>query len=153
MISLVPLTTCDGVILERIHAACFPDAWDQATFDFLLKENSACGWMATSFSGDPIGFVLSRVLDQEAEILTFAVIPSFQKKGVGRCLLNQLLAFLASVSCEKVFLEVAEDNEAAIALYASVGFTAVGTRLNYYKRADQAFVSAIVMSYTRALCR
>jgi ribosomal-protein-alanine N-acetyltransferase len=153
MVSLVPLTTRDGVILERIHAVCFPDAWDRATFDFLLKENSTCGWMATSFAGDPMGFILSRVLDQEAEILTFAVIPSFQKEGVGRCLLNEFLEFLASVSCERVFLEVAEDNEAAIALYASVGFTTVGTRLNYYKRADQAPVSAIIMSYTRGLCR
>lgn len=149
MVSIVPLTTEDGRSLERIHAKCFPDAWNQKTFDLLLKENSTCGWMATSFTGDPIGFILTRVLGQEAEILTFAVIPSFQKIGVGRCLLRELLKFLTSVNCSTIFLEVAVDNEAAIALYTSIGFTKVGTRLNYYKRADQSFVSAIVMSYVQ----
>ena len=147
MVSLVPLTIKDGVVLEHIHATCFPDAWDRATFDHLLMENLTCGWMATSFEGDPIGFVLARVLGPEAEILTFAVIPSFQRRGVGRCLLNELLVFLKSVNCEKIFLEVAEDNEAAIALYTSAGFIGVGIRPNYYQRADQTFVSASVMTY------
>lgn len=147
MVSLIPLTIKDGLILEHIHATCFPDAWDQATFDHLLRETSTCGWMATSLEGDPIGFILARVLGQEAEILTFSVVPFYQKEGVGRCLLNELLSFLKSVSCEKVFLEVAVDNEAAIALYTSKGFAVIGTRPNYYKRAGQTFVSAIVMAY------
>ena len=151
MVSIVPLTTEDGRNLELIHAKCFPDAWDQRGFDLLLKENSTCGWMATSPRGEPIGFILAHVLGQEAEILTFAVVPSFQKIGVGRRLLNELLKFLASVNCSTIFLEVAVDNEAAIALYTSIGFTTVGTRLNYYKRADQSFVSAIVMSYVQDL--
>jgi [ribosomal protein S18]-alanine N-acetyltransferase len=147
MVSLVPLTTREGGVLECIHAACFPDSWDEATFDVLLKENTTCGWMAVSFEEEPVGFILARVLGQEAEILTFAVIPPFQRAGVGRYLLNELLLFLTSVGCEKIFLEVAVDNEAAIALYASRGFTTVGTRLNYYKRADQSLVSALVMSH------
>ena len=149
MVSIVPLTTRDGKNLELIHARCFPDAWDQETFNLLLKEKSTCGWMATLPTGNPIGFILTRVLGQEAEILTFAVIPSFQKSGVGRRLLRELLKFLASVNCSTTFLEVAIDNEAAIALYTSIGFRKVGTRLNYYKRADQSFVSAIVMSYVQ----
>lgn len=147
MLFLVPLTNREGKILEHIHATCFPDCWDEATFAVLLKENSACGWMAVSFEEEPIGFILARVLGMEAEILTFAVVPFFQKMGAGRHLLNELLLFLTSVGCEKVFLEVAVDNEAAIALYASLGFTTVGTRLNYYKRADQSLVSALVMSH------
>lgn len=151
MVSLIPLTTKDGLILEHLHATCFPDAWDQATFDHLLGETSTCGWMATSLEGDHVGFILARVLGLEAEILTFAVAPFYQRSGIGRCLLNELLNFLMSVKCEKVFLEVAVDNEAAIALYTSLGFTIIGTRPNYYKRADQTFVSAIVMSFRKIL--
>ncbi|MGV8948057.1 MAG: GNAT family N-acetyltransferase [Candidatus Paracaedibacter sp.] len=147
MVSLIPLTTRDGKILEYIHATCFPDAWGQATFDVLLKETSTCGWLAMSFEEEPVGLILTRVLDREAEILTFAVIPTFQNRGVGRYVLKELLLFLTSVGCEKIFLEVAMDNEAAIALYASLGFTTVGTRLNYYKRADQSLVSAFVMCH------
>lgn len=147
MVSLIPLTTKDGLILEHLHAMCFPDAWDQATFDGLLGETSTCGWAAISLEGDHVGFILARVLGSEAEILTFAVAPAYKRMGLGRCLLNELLNFLMSVNCEKVFLEVAVDNEAAIALYTSMGFKIIGMRPNYYKRADQTFVSAIVMAY------
>ena len=149
MLSLVPLTVKDGLILEHLHATCFPDAWDQATFDHLLRETSTCGWMAISLERVPVGFILARVLGSEAEILTFSVDPLHQREGIGRCLLRELLNFLISVNCEKVFLEVAVDNEAAIALYTSMGFTIIGSRLNYYKRADQTFVSAIVMAYVQ----
>lgn len=153
MVTLVPLMSEDGVILELIHKTCFPDAWDQATFALLLTETSTCGWIATSQEGDPVGFILVRVLDNEAEILTFAVVPSFQNTGVGRCLLRELFGFLTSVNCEKIFLEVAADNESAIGLYTSMGFIKVGTRLNYYKRPDQSLVSAIVMSYVQKIPR
>ncbi|MDF3033622.1 MAG: ribosomal-protein-alanine N-acetyltransferase [Alphaproteobacteria bacterium] len=148
MVSLVPLMAEDGGALEEIHASCFPDAWDRATFDNLLKENPTCGWMATSLTGDPLGFILARIVGNEAEILTFAVQPSSQKLGVGRCLLKALMNFLTSVRCKKVFLEVAFDNETAIGLYRSAGFKPVGTRPNYYQRTGQTFVSASVMAWT-----
>lgn len=151
MLSLVPLTTQDGGALEQIHAVCFPDAWDKATFDHLLAESSTCGWMATS-DGRPVGFILARVLDGEAEILTFAVQPSSQNSGIGRYLLRELMVFLVSVGCGKIFLEVAVDNEAAIALYTSAGFVAVGRRPNYYQREDRTFVSASIMAWTK-ICK
>lgn len=149
MFSLIPLTVQDGGVLEQIHTACFPDAWTKATFDHLLSENLTCGWMATSLDGDPVGFILARVLGDEAEVLTFAVQPSFQKLGIGRCLLMKLVGFLTSARCRKIFLEVAVDNKVAIALYASAGFIIIGTRLNYYQRMDQTFVSASIMVWTK----
>jgi len=83
MVSLVPLTTKDGAIVEKIHRACFPDGWSQETFEQLLREKVTCGWMATSFENLPIGFILARVVGNEAEILTFAVHPSTQRTGIG----------------------------------------------------------------------
>lgn len=148
MVSLVPLTTEDGGVLEKVHATCFPDAWDHITFNQLMKENLTCGWMATSFEGIPLGFILARTLGEEAEILTFAVCPSSQRKGIGRCLLNKLKAYLKSAGCAKIFLEVAVDNEAAIALYTTEGFVTVGSRPNYYKRTNQTFVCASIMRWT-----
>lgn len=149
MVSLVPLTMEDGGILEQIHASCFPDAWTRATFDHLLTENLTCGWVATSLDGDPVGFILARVLGDEAEILTFAVHPSSQKLGIGRCLLRELMGFLKSVGCDKIFLEVAVDNQAAMALYASESFIIVGTRANYYQRRDHTPVAASIMAWTK----
>lgn len=149
MFSLVPLTPQDSAILEKIHASCFPDPWSSATFDRLLTENPTCGWMAISPSEQPVGFILARVLGSEAEILTFAVEPPSRKSGLGRRLLQELMKFLACAKCEKIFLEVAVDNEAATTLYASEGFARVGTRPNYYQRAGHSPVSASLMAWTK----
>jgi ribosomal-protein-alanine N-acetyltransferase len=147
MVSLVPLTTEDGATLEKIHKACFPDGWDHETFDQLLRERFNCGWMAISIEHLPIGFILARMMAGEAEILTFAVLPSMQRAGVGRYLLKELMIFLKSINCPKIFLEVAIDNEPAIALYHSMDFYTIGTRPNYYKRDSSTFISAFIMAY------
>jgi hypothetical protein len=65
MFSIVPLSTEDGGKLEAIHATCFPDAWDRATFDQLLKEKTTCGWMAMAPNHTPVGFILARGLGEE----------------------------------------------------------------------------------------
>lgn len=147
MLSLVPLTIECGKTLEQIHAACFPDGWTQETFDHLLKENITCGWLATGLSGTPVGFILARILEHEAEILTFAVHPSSQRQGIGRQLLIQLMNFLKSVHCTKTFLEVAIDNVGAINLYSSIGFKIVGSRPHYYQRNNCTFISASIMAF------
>ena len=149
MVTLVPLTTEQGKTLEQIHAVSFPDGWTRETFDHLLKENSTCGWIAISLDEIPVGFILARVIADEAEILTFAVCPSFQGQGIGRYLLKELMNFLESVNCIKIFLEVAVDNKIAIDLYTSIGFKSIGTRPNYYQRNPQTFISASIMAFER----
>lgn len=149
MICLVPLTTQDGIALEKIHAACFPDAWSQDVFNRLLAENGVSGWAAQSLKTPPVGFILARAIEAEAEILTFAVLPSSQGLGIGRRLLRELMSFLHPCGCEKIFLEVAVDNKAAIALYVSEGFKVVGTRPNYYQRPGQVFIHALLMTWVR----
>ncbi|MBM3468179.1 MAG: ribosomal-protein-alanine N-acetyltransferase [Alphaproteobacteria bacterium] len=145
MISLIPLTPNDDSTLESIHVACLPNSWSQTAFKELLNEQHTFGWMALSQEEGPVGFILARVLRREAEILTFAVFPSFQRKGIGRSLLSKLFAHLASIRCLTVFLEVAENNEHAYKLYQSFGFTQVGTRPDYYQQEDKSFISARVM--------
>lgn len=147
MLSLDPLTIEDAKTLEKIHAACFPDGWSQETFDHLLKENITCGWLASSLSGTAVGFILARILEDEAEILTFAVHPSSQRQGIGRHLLSELMNFLKSVHCSKTFLEVAVDNVTAINLYSSIGFKIVGNRPHYYQRNNNTFISASIMAF------
>lgn len=146
MFSLVPLTDKVGQILAEIHEACFPDAWSVETFDTLLKDKTTCGWLGKDDEGKVVGFILARALHEEAEILTFAVHPSFHQKGLGRLLLQELLNFLRSVHCIKIFLEVAMDNEHAISLYKAFGFGQIATRPNYYRQKNGQFINAFVMT-------
>jgi [ribosomal protein S18]-alanine N-acetyltransferase len=147
MVSLIPLTISDGETLEQIHKACFPDGWSQDTFQKLLNDKGVCGWMAISPENLPIGFILARILYNEAEILTFAVQPSVQRNGIGRYLLEELLIFIRSVQCNKLYLEVAIDNEPAVSLYKNMGFQIISTRPDYYKRAPNTLVAAYVMVF------
>ncbi len=91
------------------------------------------------------GFVLSRLAADEAEILTIAVEPDSQGRGVGRALLAESLRQAANARAAAVFLEVDEDNAAALALYRRLSFEKVGERPGYYRRADGARATAVIM--------
>ena len=91
------------------------------------------------------GFVLSRLAADEAEILTIAVDPAYQGKGVGRALLSENLRQTSNAGAKTMFLEVAKDNMSALALYERFGFAKVGERAGYYRRADGSRATAVVM--------
>ena len=73
---------------------------------------------------------LGRTPPFEYEIHTIGVDPEYQRRGIGRRLLDELLTIADGAV---VHLEVRTDNEPAIALYRSVGFTEVGLRRRYYR--------------------
>lgn len=90
------------------------------------------------------GFLIGQITEYEAEILTFAVGPEQQGKGLGGKILEY---FLQECSCRKVskcILEVAVDNVAAIALYDKFDFKMVGVRKKYFKRSTGS-ISALTM--------
>ncbi|MCE8000238.1 MAG: GNAT family N-acetyltransferase [Rhodobiaceae bacterium] len=100
------------------------------------------GVIATDDASDePVGFVLMRVIDGEAEILTIGVLPEARGRGIGTILLGIMLEEAIST----VFLDVAADNEAALNLYQSRDFEVVGRRSAYYKRADGTRVDSLTM--------
>ena len=92
------------------------------------------------------GFVLARAVADEAEILTLAVRPEERRRGVGSALLSRLLDDLRASGVAALFLEVAEDNTAALGLYARFSFVETGRRRSYYERVNVTAADAIVMS-------
>jgi ribosomal-protein-alanine N-acetyltransferase len=97
------------------------------------------GLLATQ-QDQPLGFALGRVQADQAEILTIAVRPGARGQGVGRALLNALLTEAAKRGALDLFLEVAEPNAAARALYAGAGAKEVGRRRRYYADGADALV-------------
>ena len=139
---LSPIDVTHAERLAELHATSFPQAWSATDFADLLSLG-ASGLKATR-SGAVVGFLLWRVAAGEAEILTVAVTPHHRQVGVGRRLLSGALAALSSAGADQVLLEVADDNLAALRLYLSVGFVAVGRRKGYYRR-EQRPVDAQVL--------
>jgi ribosomal-protein-alanine N-acetyltransferase len=70
--------------------------------------------------------------DAEADIHTIGVHPAWQRKGIARELMRELLDH-ADKSQATVFLEVRTDNHAAITLYEAHGFITQGIRRKYYQ--------------------
>ncbi len=130
---------------ERLHAAAFAFGWSKIDFEsYLTDQNTiADGLVAEGRKSELGGFVLSRLLPPDAEILTVAIDPARRGGGLGRQLLERHIDNLERGGGRLVFLEVADDNEAALKLYARAGFKEIGRRENYYARADGTKRAAI----------
>lgn len=68
----------------------------------------------------------------QLHLVTLAVAPGQQGRGIGQRLLIDCLALAAHCELRSVALEVRASNERAIALYERYGFTHVGRLPSYY---------------------
>lgn len=82
-----------------------------------------------------VGYIGLRV-DEEAEIMNFAIFPHEQKKGYGKALLTYALDYLKAHYVKTLSLEVRESNLVAQKLYLSFGFKKSHIRKNYYQNED-----------------
>lgn len=81
-----------------------------------------------------LGYVVALEAADEGEILNLAVAPTGRRHGLGRALVERVVAELQSRDIRQVYLEVRESNAPARALYAAAGFKEVGRRRQYYRR-------------------
>jgi RimJ/RimL family protein N-acetyltransferase len=78
--------------------------------------------------------------------LGLMVAAAYRRRGIGRALLEQAVAWAKRAGVRKLELHVFPWNEPAVALYESFGFVREGLRLGHYLR-DGAEVDAILMAY------
>jgi ribosomal-protein-alanine N-acetyltransferase len=128
-----------AVALERALFAA--DPWTQPGFWSELAGVPATRYyVVAEDAGRLVGYAGLLTVAGEADVQTVAVQADRQGSGVGRVLVEDLLAEAARRGCTQVMLEVREDNAAARALYAGVGFTDVGLRRGYYGPGADAVV-------------
>ena len=121
----------DARAMAVLHATSFHRAWIDGEFAELLADRNVVADRAT-VGCTLAGFILSRMAPGEGEILSIAVNATRRGKGLGRSLLDLHMRRLAGRGVGTVFLEVAEDNLPARALYRRAGFRDVGRREGYY---------------------
>jgi ribosomal-protein-alanine N-acetyltransferase len=143
---LRPLRVDDAPDCARIHATGFAYPWSVAEMEGLIASATTIGSGGLEPGAARMrGFALTRIAADEAEILTIVVDPAYRKHGVGRDLVRAHLEAAAFAGATRIFLEVDAENVAALALYARFKFYKVGERRGYYKRADGAAATALVM--------
>ena len=130
----------DPADLAVIHASAFDTPWDAAAIGALLDMPGA------ELETEPDGFLLWRRAADEAEIVTLAVRPEARRRGLGGQLLDRTVTRARAQDVARLFLEVAHDNDAALALYASRGFEQAGRRPAYYARPGRAAADALILA-------
>jgi ribosomal-protein-alanine N-acetyltransferase len=137
-------TTQDAELLAAAHARSFDNSWSAADITGLMSAMGGFALMAEDEQG-PVGFILGRAIGGEAEILTLVVAPGQRRHGVGEALVEALVHEAQARNASAVYLEVAEDNEAARGLYRKCGFERAGLRRAYYARGGARPVDALVL--------
>ena len=160
-----------GVILLE-HAAFPDDAWSVGMFwselaeagtrYYLVAEEYGAGpdapdapdaqdaQAAPDEGPDLIGYAGLLAGIGEAEVLTIAVDPKREGRGLGAVLLTELMREAARRDCDDVVLEVRVDNERAQQLYRRFGFAGIGVRKGYYQPMN---IDALVMRSSDVIAR
>ena len=92
----------------------------------------------------PAGFALALDLGDECEVLSFGVVPTRRRAGIGSALLEALCLEARLRGAKSIVLEVAANNVAALGLYTIRGFIQVGRRSGYYRK-EKCKVDALVL--------
>lgn len=147
---VVPMELADCAEMSELHGLRFPRQWSDGEFQSLLMQENVFGFVArqtNAFFSKPFGgFVLSREVAGEGEILTVAVNEKFGRQGLGWRLMQAALREALSRGGETMFLEVEAENRAAVELYRKLGFQKIAERPAYYTGPDGTRSAALVMS-------
>lgn len=131
--------------LDQVAAAeqaLYEFPWTRGNFrDSLLAGYSA--WVCRDGSV-LAGYTVMVVCLDEAHLLNVSVLEAYQGQGLGRSILESLLAIAREGGAQQMYLEVRPSNERAQHLYRSMGFQPVGRRRGYYP-AREGREDAIVM--------
>lgn len=147
------MTSASRLLVEHADAMAdlhgrvfqFGDAWSADAFrqSLSLSNSQAVGlWRDAKLAA----FLVVQYVAPEAEILTIATAPEFQRRGFAQDLVSHLEQDLLARGLKKWLLDVAADNQAAIAFYEKIGFQRDGHRPGYYNRLEGPRVDAILMS-------
>ncbi len=133
---------CGAMAAAHLHA--FGDkSWREDEFEDLLEGEGIYGFVADA--DEPLGVILCRIAADEVEVLTVGVTPAARRRGVALTLMLAAMDVARGAGTNEAFLEVAVDNEGAIALYERLGFRKAGLRKSYYDRGAAGCVDALVL--------
>ena len=104
--------------------------WPKETYD--QADSSGQIVLTAELNGKICGFLVARIIGEEAEILNMAVDPSHRRNGIGSALLTAAISAAPALNAKNIYLEVRESNSEAIYFYRQHGFERASQRRGYY---------------------
>ena len=123
--------------LAALEAELFPDdAWAEATWWAELAARPRRAYVVEEEAGHVLGYAGVDLGGEVADVMTMAVAPAARGRGLGRRLLDELVARARKDRATHLMLEVRADNGVARNLYDSNGFEVLTVRRRYYQPGD-----------------
>jgi ribosomal-protein-alanine acetyltransferase len=130
--------------LYRIETECFEkEAFTKEQIAYLLTDYNSIGLVAKS-NGDIIGFIIGKLYVERnsviGHILSIDISPSYRRKGIAQKLLQEIERIFSEKNAKLCYLEVREDNIAALNLYQKAGYKKIGKLEHYYGNAHGLYL-------------
>lgn len=133
-------------VMDDSFDPCFGEAWTASQCAGLFAMPGIWLTLARDEAfGGVVGFALSRIVVDEAELLLLAVRRRAQGRGIGKMLLDRFALLASRRGATRLHLEVREGNH-AVKLYEKAGYGLIGRRSNYYNGPDGRNYDALTFS-------
>lgn len=137
------MTAADIDAVCAIEQAVQAYPWTRGNFSDALQHGYLC--CVDEHAGEIRSYAILMPLVDEAELLTIGVAEHWQRQGLGKAMLLDILHQARQRQLRCVFLEVCSSNQAALLLYLHNEFIQIGQRRGYYQNA-QGSEDALVMA-------
>jgi ribosomal-protein-alanine N-acetyltransferase len=127
------MTLDDLEQVVAIDQVSFSLPWPRSSFHFELTDNPASRCWVAERDGRVAAMLVAWLIVDEIHIATIATHPDFRKQGIGEKLLLFTLQSAKDEGAVSSFLEVRENNAAALMMYRKFGYVESGRREGYYK--------------------
>ena len=149
-LALRPMVMDDIDAVYALECSVFPHPWSRGNFvDSLASGYDA--WVLRgpddTAAGELAGYFLLMYALDEAHLLDVAVAGVRHGTGLGRYLLDRIVARARGLRMASILLEVRPSNARALQVYQRYGFAEIGRRKGYYPAHEGRREDAIVMRY------
>jgi ribosomal-protein-alanine N-acetyltransferase len=132
----------------HINRLCLPENYTNYFFTELHRRFPAT-FLVAEENGEIVGYVMCRIetglsgfrgIIKKGHVVSIAVLPKHQHKGIGRALMIKVMENMELYNAKICFLEVRVSNKAAVNLYKNLGFKVSRVIRNYYVDREDAYV-------------
>ena len=132
----IHLNACINLDQESLKGLWTKSQWQKE----LTDPKRICLGIIELESQKLLGLCSAWLVIDELQITFIAVHPKFQRRGLGKFLMSDLIKRSKSLQTNRIHLEVKKNNETAIAFYKSMGFKIIAKRSNFYKDGSDALL-------------
>lgn len=128
-----PMTLDDIPQVQLVERKCFTTPWSRSIFVSEVTRNDNAVYIVAEMGERIAGYAGVWIILDEGHITNIGVHPDFQRRGIGRALMEHLTVCAVARGVTCMTLEVRVSNNAAQALYTQLGFVPSGIRKQYYQ--------------------